>query len=162
NPEFQSLLTLDPSKIVPNVRQPLLIVQGELDAQVEPPNADRLKELADKRKKAPPTEVVKLPGINNVLVPAKTGDVHEEATRAATPGLVSTTGPRYFGVVTGGALPATVAAEWLASAWDQNAALYVMSPVASVVEEVAGVWLLDVLGLPRHASVSFVTGCHMA
>ena len=80
NPEFQSLLTLDPSKIVPNVRQPLLIVQGELDAQVEPPNADRLKELADKRKKAPPTEVVKIPGINHLLVPAKTGDVDEYAT----------------------------------------------------------------------------------
>jgi glutamate/tyrosine decarboxylase-like PLP-dependent enzyme len=82
--------------------------------------------------------------------------------RAVTPGLVSTTGPRYFGFVTGGALPATVAAEWLASAWDQNAALHVMSPAASIVEEVAASWLLDVIGLPRHSSVSFVTGCHMA
>ena len=64
--------------------------------------------------------------------------------------------------MTGGALPATVAAEWLAAVWDQPAALYVMSPAAAVVEEVAGAWLLDLLGLPPTASVGFVTGCHMA
>jgi glutamate/tyrosine decarboxylase-like PLP-dependent enzyme len=88
--------------------------------------------------------------------------VVELLARHATPGLVSTTGPRYFGFVTGGALPATVAAEWLATTWDQNAAFYVMSPAASVVEEVAGGWLLEALRLPRDASVGFVTGCHMA
>src|SRR5204863_7470672 len=82
--------------------------------------------------------------------------------RAADPGLVTTTGPRYFGFVTGGALPAAMAAEWLATVWDQNAGLYVMSPAAAVIEEVAGRWLLDVLGLPATASVGFVTGCHMA
>src|SRR5581483_10108632 len=59
--------------------------------------------------------------------------VIESLARAADPGLVTTTGPRYFGFVTGGALPATVAAEWLTSAWDQNAGLYVMSPAASIV-----------------------------
>jgi glutamate/tyrosine decarboxylase-like PLP-dependent enzyme len=85
-----------------------------------------------------------------------------DLARAADPGLVSTTGPRYFGFVTGGALPATVAAEWLATTWDQNAGLHVMSPAASIVEEVAGGWLLDVLGLPTSASVGFVTGCGMA
>jgi glutamate/tyrosine decarboxylase-like PLP-dependent enzyme len=81
---------------------------------------------------------------------------------AAEPGLVTTTGPRYFGFVTGGALPATVAAEWLTAVWDQPASLYVMSPAAAVVEEVAGAWLLDLLHLPPTASVGFVTGCHMA
>jgi glutamate/tyrosine decarboxylase-like PLP-dependent enzyme len=81
---------------------------------------------------------------------------------AAEPGLVTTTGPRYFGFVTGGALPATVAAEWLTAVWDQPASLYVMSPAAAVVEEVAGAWLLDLLRLPPTASVGFVTGCHMA
>ena len=81
---------------------------------------------------------------------------------AAEPGLVTTTGPRYFGFVTGGALPATVAAEWLTAVWDQPAALYVMSPAAAVVEEVAGAWLIDLLGLPPACSVGFVTGCHMA
>jgi len=94
--------------------------------------------------------------------PIDPATVIDALARAAEPGLVTTTGPRYFGFVTGGALPATVAAEWLAAAWDQNAALYVMSPAAAVVEEVAGAWLLDLLHLPRASSVGFVTGCHLA
>src|SRR5438094_7967097 len=94
--------------------------------------------------------------------PASDFDVVEQLARAAEPGLVATAGPRYFGFVTGGALPATVAADWLASAWDQNAGLFVMSPAAAVVEEVAGAWLLELLGLPATASVGFVTGAHMA
>jgi glutamate/tyrosine decarboxylase-like PLP-dependent enzyme len=89
-------------------------------------------------------------------------DVVEALARAAEPGLVTTTGPRYFGFVTGGALPATVAAEWLTTAWDQPAALYVMSPAAAVVEEITAAWLIDLLGLPPASSVGFVTGCHMA
>jgi glutamate/tyrosine decarboxylase-like PLP-dependent enzyme len=89
-------------------------------------------------------------------------EVVDALARAADPGLVATTGPRYFGFVTGGALPATVAADWLAAAWDQNVGLFVMSPAGSVVEEVAGAWLMDLLGIPPTASVGFVTGCHMA
>ena len=88
--------------------------------------------------------------------------VLDALARAVEPGLVTTTGPRYFGFVTGGALPATVAAEWLAAVWDQPAALYVMSPAAAVVEEVAAAWLISLLGLPSNCSVGFVTGCHMA
>src|SRR5262249_26869182 len=80
----------------------------------------------------------------------------------AEPGLVTTTGPRYFGFVTGGALPAASAAEWLNAVWDQNAGLYMMAPAASVVEEVAARWLLELLQLPPHASTGFVTGCHLA
>jgi pimeloyl-ACP methyl ester carboxylesterase len=79
NPEFQSLLANDPAKIVPKVKQPLLIVQGTLDTQVEPSNADRLAELARGRKKDAVTDVVKVPGINHLLVPAKTGEVDEYA-----------------------------------------------------------------------------------
>ena len=89
-------------------------------------------------------------------------DVVEALARAAEPGLVTTTGPRYFGFVTDGALPATVSAEWLTAAWDQPAALYVMSPAAAVVEEITAAWLIDLLGLPPASSVGFVTGCHMA
>ncbi len=89
-------------------------------------------------------------------------DVIDALARAAEPGLVTTTGPRYFGFVTGGALPATVAAEWLTGVWDQPASLYVLSPAAAVVEEVAAAWLIDLLGLPSGCSVGFVTGCHMA
>jgi len=80
NAEFQSVLMSDPAKLVPNVRQPLLIVQGALDTQVEPPNADRLEVLARARKNAPPVEVVRVPGVNHLLVPAKTGEVDEYST----------------------------------------------------------------------------------
>ncbi len=77
NAEFQSLLAADPEKLVKDVRQPILIVQGELDKQVEPSNADRLAELAGRRKKAPPAEVVKVPGVNHLLETAATGEVDE-------------------------------------------------------------------------------------
>jgi len=88
--------------------------------------------------------------------------VIDHLVRNGEPGTVATTGPRYFGFVTGGAVPAAAAADWLAALWDQNAGLYVMSPAASVVEEVAGRWLIEILRLPAGASVGFVTGCHMA
>jgi len=89
-------------------------------------------------------------------------EVVAELERLLDPGLVATPGPRYFGFVTGGTLPAALAAEWLTAAWDQNAYGHIMSPAASVVEEVAASWLLDVLGLPAQASVGFVTGGQMA
>ncbi len=77
NPEFQSLLAFDPAKVMPEVRQPILIVQGELDTQIEPSNADRLEVLSRARKNAPPVEVVKVPGVNHLLAPAATGEVDE-------------------------------------------------------------------------------------
>ena len=77
--------------------------------------------------------------------------VVEDLARAADPGLVASAGPRYFGFVVGGSLPAALAADWLASAWDQNAGIYVLGPAAAVVEDVAAGWLLDLLGLPRPA-----------
>jgi pimeloyl-ACP methyl ester carboxylesterase len=80
NPEFRSLLTNDPAKAMPDVRQPILIVQGELDTQVAPSNADRLETLARKRKNAPPVQVVKVPGVNHLLVPSATGEVEEYAS----------------------------------------------------------------------------------
>ena len=88
--------------------------------------------------------------------------VIEQLAAAAEPGLVASPGPRYFGFVTGGSVPAAVAAEWLASAWDQNAGLYVLSPAMSAIEEIAAGWVLELLGLPRNASVGFVTGATMA
>ena len=88
--------------------------------------------------------------------------VVEALARGADPGIVASAGPRYFGFVTGGALPAAVGADWLTSAWDQNAWTYVASPAASVVEEVAGGWLVELLGLPPSTSVGFTTGATMA
>jgi glutamate/tyrosine decarboxylase-like PLP-dependent enzyme len=87
--------------------------------------------------------------------------LNDLATRA-DPGVVASAGPRYFGFVTGGAVPVTVAADWMAAAWDQNTCLYVMSPAAAVIEDVVASWILELLDLPRGASVGFVTGCHMA
>jgi uncharacterized protein len=80
NPEFQGLLTSDPAKLVASVRQPLLIVQGALDTQVEPQNAERLETLARARKNSPPVDVVKVPGVNHLLVPATTGEFDEYGT----------------------------------------------------------------------------------
>jgi glutamate/tyrosine decarboxylase-like PLP-dependent enzyme len=77
-------------------------------------------------------------------------------------GLIGSAGGRFFGWVIGGALPSALAADWLTSAWDQNAGLYAAGPAAAVVEEVAGAWLKDILGLPASASFAFVTGCQMA
>jgi glutamate/tyrosine decarboxylase-like PLP-dependent enzyme len=77
-------------------------------------------------------------------------------------GAVAIPGGRYFGFVIGGAVPAALAADWLTSAWDQNAGLYVAGPAAAVVEEVAGAWIADLLGLPSAVSFAFVTGTQMA
>jgi hypothetical protein len=71
---------------------------------------------------------------------------------------VASSSGRFFGFVVGGATAAAVAADWLTSAWDQNAGLYVLGPAASVVEEVAGGWQAELLGLPAGVSVGFVTG----
>jgi glutamate/tyrosine decarboxylase-like PLP-dependent enzyme len=88
--------------------------------------------------------------------------VVEALARDADAGLVGTAGPRYFGFVIGGGVPAALMADWLTSTWDQNAGLYAISPAAAVVEEVAASWLLDVFGLPEGSSVGFATGATMA
>jgi glutamate/tyrosine decarboxylase-like PLP-dependent enzyme len=80
----------------------------------------------------------------------------------ADPGLVASAGPRYFGFVIGGSVPAALAADWLVSTWDQNAGGYTPAPSLTVAEEVAGRWVRELLGLPQGASVGFVTGCQMA
>jgi glutamate/tyrosine decarboxylase-like PLP-dependent enzyme len=81
---------------------------------------------------------------------------------AVEPGLVASAGSRYFGFVVGGATPAALAADWLTGVWDQNAFSYVAAPAAAVVEEVAGRWAAELLGLPATVSVGFTTGAQMA
>jgi glutamate/tyrosine decarboxylase-like PLP-dependent enzyme len=94
--------------------------------------------------------------------PSDAESVLDALALAGDRGTVATAGPRYYGFVTGGSLPVAMAAEWLAAAWDQNAGLNVMSPLAAAVETIAADWLLELLELPREASVGFVTGAHMA
>jgi glutamate/tyrosine decarboxylase-like PLP-dependent enzyme len=93
-------------------------------------------------------------------LPATT--VIEELAAAAEPGLSASAGPRYFGFVIGGSVPAALGADWLTSAWDQNAGLYAISPAAAVVEEVVAGWLIDLFGLPEASGVGFTTGATMA
>jgi glutamate/tyrosine decarboxylase-like PLP-dependent enzyme len=87
--------------------------------------------------------------------------VVEQLAAAADAGIVAMPSGRYFGFVIGGGLPAALAADWLTSAWDQNAGLYVGGPSASVVEEVVRDWVCDLLGLPGDSTIGFVTGTQM-
>jgi glutamate/tyrosine decarboxylase-like PLP-dependent enzyme len=89
-------------------------------------------------------------------------EIVADLVTAGERGAVASAGPRYFGFVIGGSLPATLAADWLTSAWDQNGVLYSTSPLAAVAESVAAEWLLDLLDLPRDAGVGFTTGCQMS
>jgi glutamate/tyrosine decarboxylase-like PLP-dependent enzyme len=94
--------------------------------------------------------------------PVAADQVVEELAASAEPGLVAMGSGRYFGFVIGGALPAALAADWLTTAWDQNAGLYVGGPSASVVEQVTREWLVELLGLPAESSIGFVTGTQVA
>ncbi len=90
---FKSLLQFDPARVMPQIKQPILIVQGDLDTQVPPHHAEQLAELARKRKKAPPIETVHLPGVNHLLVKATTGEVQEYAElteKTITPDVATT------------------------------------------------------------------------
>src|SRR3954464_9520555 len=88
--------------------------------------------------------------------------VVQELAHAAEPGLVQIQNPRYFGFVIGASLDAAIAADWLTTAWDQNAGGYPCGPSAAVVEEAVGEWVLDLLGLPAGSGVGLTTGCQMA
>jgi glutamate/tyrosine decarboxylase-like PLP-dependent enzyme len=123
-----------------------------------------LRRIAD-RAVAPPPEAVlaldelDLPLPETGLEPSRVLAALDEVGSPAT---VASAGPRYFGFVTGGALPIAVAASWLLAAWDQNAALSVMSPVATRLDDVAIRWVCQLLGLPAQASGGFVSGATMA
>jgi glutamate/tyrosine decarboxylase-like PLP-dependent enzyme len=91
--------------------------------------------------------------------PAEVVRLHDEIGSPATQ---ATAGPRYFGFVTGGTLPAALGASWLATAWDQNAMLAIASPVATQLEAIALSWLREVLRLPPESAGAFVTGATMS
>ena len=88
--------------------------------------------------------------------------VVDELASACDPGLTAMPGGRFFGFVIGGAHPAALAADWLVSAWDQNAGLRILTPAHSAIEDLTQTWLVDLLGLPGDSAVGFVTGGTMA
>lgn len=89
-------------------------------------------------------------------------EVFETFVAAMDPGIVASSGPRYFGFVIGGTLPIALAADWMVSTWDQNPGLYATSPATSQAEATAARWVLELLGLPERSGVGFATGCQMA
>ncbi|MGI8646527.1 MAG: pyridoxal phosphate-dependent decarboxylase family protein [Nocardioides sp.] len=94
--------------------------------------------------------------------PTDPADVIDLLVAASEDGLTATSSGRFFGMVIGGTHPAALAADWLVSAWDQNAGLRQLTPAHSAVEDVTTGWLLDLLGLPATAAVGYVTGATMA
>ena len=124
--------------------------------------ADWLDSLAERpvRPALTPAEMV----VADVLpdAPMAVENVVSDLVREATPGIMAMGSPRFLGFVVGGAHPAGLAADWLATAWDQNAAMAAVTPAVAALESVAGAWVLDLLGLPADASFAFVTGCQMA
>ncbi|MEP7358088.1 MAG: aminotransferase class V-fold PLP-dependent enzyme [Anaerolineales bacterium] len=123
-----------------------------------------LDALPERRVSPAPAAVAALSAFDRPLpeTPTDPAEVLRELDEIGSPGTMATAGPRFFGFVIGGSLPATVAANWLAAAWDQNGGLFVASPATATLEAVALRWLLDALGLPPTTGAAFVTGATMA
>ena len=127
--------------------------------------AARYLNQVNERRVAPSDEnVARLKRLGGPLPdgPTDPADVLAMLDDIGSPATVATTGGRYFGFVIGGSLPAALAANWLAGAWDQNAAMQIMSPTAAELEEIVREWTLDLLGLPSGSGAGFVTCTTMA
>jgi glutamate/tyrosine decarboxylase-like PLP-dependent enzyme len=107
-------------------------------------------------------EVIKELGDELPVGPTPAAEVIDLLARACDPGLTAMPSGRFYGMVIGGAHPAALGADWLVSAWDQNAVLRAVSPACAAVEDVTSAWLLDILGLPPASGVGFVTGATMS
>lgn len=107
-------------------------------------------------------EIVRALGGELPDAPSTPADVVDLLATACEPGLTAFPSGRFYGFVVGGTEPAALAADWLVSAWDQNCVMRAASPAYAAVEEVAGAWLLDLLGLPGDSAVGFTTGATMA
>lgn len=128
-------------------------------------SAVRYTQEVDRRRVAP--DAAALAGLDRFNEPLPEFGATPESTLAlldefGSPATVATTGARYFGFVNGATLPVALGASFLANAWDQNAALAVMSPVAAALHETVRGWLVELLGLPSQTALSFVTGATVA
>ena len=126
--------------------------------------AQYLEEI-QQRRVGPSAEAIR--GLEAFVEPLPGGPTPPEAVLAkldefGSPATMGISGPRFFGWVIGGSLPAALAANWLAAAWDQNAGLFISTPIATLLEEVSLGWLTDVLGLPAECGGAFVTGATVA
>ncbi|MGW6985054.1 pyridoxal phosphate-dependent decarboxylase family protein [Streptomyces sp. NPDC054932] len=123
-----------------------------------------LASLSDRRvpARAQVDEIVRALGIELPDAPSVPADVVDLLATACEPGLTAFPSGRFYGFVIGGTEPAALAADWLVSAWDQNCVMRAVSPAYTAVEEIAGAWLLDLLGLPPESAVGFATGATMA
>ena len=123
-----------------------------------------LQGLSERKVAPDPVAVAALDALDGALPdgPCEAREIVELLDRYASPATLATAGPRFFGFVIGGVLPATLAANWLATAWDQNSALYNSTPATARLEQTALRWLLDLLGLPRECGGAFVTGATVA
>jgi len=127
--------------------------------------AARYLATLDERSVAPTAEAIaRLADLDQPLQedPQSPAQVLETLDRIGSPATTGMAGPRYFGFVIGGSLPAALAANWLAGAWDQCPGLFAASPIGTVLEEVSLRWLLDVLKLPAESGGAFVTGATVA
>jgi len=127
--------------------------------------ATRYLEELSERRVGPSEEAVR--GLEAFLEPLPAGptapqEVIRLLDELGSPATMGVAGPRFFGFVIGGSLPAALGANWLASAWDQNAGLFAATPISAVLEEVSLRWLLDALDLPATSGGAFVTGATLA
>ena len=127
-------------------------------------SARYLADLQERAVAVSPEAVARLTTLREPLPagPSDAADVVALLDEIGSPATMAMAGPRFFGFVIGGSLPAALAANWLAGAWDQNAAFDSVTPAVSTLEAVALEWLKDVLGLPGNCAGAFVTGATMA
>ena len=123
-----------------------------------------LDSLATRPVAAPAAAVERLEALRGPMPagPTDPAEVLALLDEYVSPATIATAGPRFFGFVIGGSLPAALAANWLAAAWDQNAALAKVTPGVALLEQVALDWLVDLLGLPAGTEGSFITGATVA
>jgi glutamate/tyrosine decarboxylase-like PLP-dependent enzyme len=136
----------------------------ELLTNVSHRAATYLASVSERRVYPTPEDVERLHNLGGPFPESSTSEseVIRLLDQIGSPATVASTGGRYFGFVTGGVLPAALAANWLAAAWDQNAVFTVMSPVAAALEEIVLGWLCEIFGLPASCGAGFVTGATMA